>query len=188
MINLVIAHLVTQLNDFMNVRAPAPPDRVFAGPLFALDGNPNAEAQDKVVLTITNVEEDRVYKPVDRFHQRDDGTTEITSPELNLNLYLLVIANLTAYDEALKAISNVAAFFQQKNVFHWSDIPGSTSDERGRIALEMVSLNFEQINHLWGALGAKYMPSVMYKIGLVVLRDTDMDAEAPPVERILINE
>ena len=49
-------------------------------------------------------------------------------------------------------------------------------------------MTFEQQNHLWGALGAKYMPSVMYRLALVAVRDEQIEAEVLPVQEILINE
>ena len=41
---------------------------------------------------------------------------------------------------------------------------------------------------MWGALGAKYMPSVMYRLAIVTVRDEQIEAEVPAVEEIVINE
>lgn len=38
--------------------------------------------------------------------------------------------------------------------------------------VELVSPTFEQQNHIWGGMGAKYMPSALYKVRLLVYRET----------------
>ena len=45
-----------------------------------------------------------------------------------------------------------------------------------KLIVEMISLTFEQQNHMWGTLGAKYLPSVLYKVRMLVVQRS---AEAP---------
>ena len=99
-----------------------------------------------------------------------------------VNVYVLFVANMDDYVEALKALSLVIAFFQNRFVFQ---VAGN-GDAASRIVFELYSLTFEQQNHLWASLGAKYMPSVMYKASIVEIRDTQVAAEVPPVEEIVI--
>jgi hypothetical protein len=40
-----------------------------------------------------------------------------------------------------------------------------------RLIMNMYTLTFEQINHLWGSLGGRQLPFVMYKVRLVKVRD-----------------
>ena len=37
--------------------------------------------------------------------------------------------------------------------------------------MDLLSLGFEEINHLWGSLGGKQLPSAVYRGRLVTLRD-----------------
>ena len=95
-------------------------------------------------------------------------------------LSLLIVANYADYAEALKMLSFVIGFFQQRGSFEVLTNEG----ERARVQFELLSTTFEQQNHLWAALGAKYMPSVLYKVGILDIRDPQVEAEVPPVEEI----
>jgi hypothetical protein len=186
-IHIIIEHIVSELNDYMKLRMGVDQDPVVATCLLKPDGQPQQEAKEKVVLGVVNLEADRVYHSVETFSKRPDGTSEVVKPDVRVNLYVLFVGNFMKYSEALKAISLVIAFFQHRTVFDYASIAG-LEGRKGRIAFELFSPTFEQQNHLWGALGAKYMPSVLYKAGFVDITDQVVEGEAPPVEDILINE
>ena len=46
----------------------------------------------------------------------------------------------------------------------------------------MYSLNFEEQNQLWGSLGAKYMPSVLFKIRTIGIVDIKSKGIVKPVK------
>ncbi len=185
MIDQAFAHVVAELNGYFNVRSQVP-DRVVADSLFDLQGMVNPEVNDKVVMSLVNVEEDRTYHSVETFEPRPDGVAEQVRPPIKVNLYLLFVANLGNYGEAVKGLDLVMSFFQHRPAFDYASIP-ALADRKGRMLFELHSMSFEQVNHLWGALGGKYMPSVLYKVGLVDVRDRQLEAEVPPVEEIVTN-
>ena len=89
-------------------------------------------------------------------------------------LYVLFSVNRDYTDDALRYLSYVMQFFQHKNVFSPQNSPGLFTDTMlpvQQISSELVTLNFEQVNHLWASLGGKYLPSVLYKIRQVVIDD-----------------
>lgn len=182
MIKEAFAHVVSELNGYFNVRSQIP-DRAVAGSLFNLQGKVNQQVNDKVVMSLVNVEEDRTYRSVETFEKRPDGTSEQVKPPIKVNLYVLFVANLSDYEEAVKAVDQVMSFFQHRPAFDYASI-AELADREGRMVFELHSLSFEQVNHLWGALGAKYMPSVLYKVGVVDIRDRQLEAEVPPVQEI----
>ena len=187
MIHQAIQYVVTELNSYLNLRSPSlAPDRVVLGNLFDINGNPNADALDKVVLSVVNLQQDPVYHSVDLYEKRADGKSERVRPEVKVNLFVLFIANIGDYDESLKALEHVISFFQANHVFDYATIP-VLAENKGRLVFELYSMTFEQQNHLWGALGAKYQPSVMYKVGLVGIRDRRPDAEVRPVKEVVID-
>jgi hypothetical protein len=187
MIDLALKYVVGELNAYFNLRAQSlAQDRVEFAALFEFQEKVNEKANDKIVLSLVNVEEEPVYHSVDIF-KRTNGTSQLIKPEVRINLYVLFIANLKPYDEALKALSQVISFFQLRNFFDYSSIP-SLADREGRITFDLFSLSFEQQNHLWGALGAKYVPSVMYKVGIVGIRDEQVEAEIPPIRDVRAGE
>ena len=53
-----------------------------------------------------------------------------------------------------------------------------------RFTMELYTLTFEQINHLWGSLGGRQIPFVMYKLRLVSLSERAVVREVPLIEEI----
>lgn len=183
MIHLSMAQVVSALNAYVNLRSPGiTEDRVVEGSFFDFTGVSRTAVRNRIVLQVVNVEENSVYRSMDRYRERADGTHERIRPDVRLNLYVLVVANIEDYDEALKALSLVIAFFQNTHIF---EVVGN-GEAGSRVLFELYSLTFEQQNHLWASLGAKYMPSVMYKASIVEIRDTQVEAEVPPVEEIAV--
>jgi len=188
LIHHAMSYITTELNSYLNLRSPADPsDRVVMSSLYDLDGGVNTVAKEKVVFLLANIEEDRVYQSNEIYKKRDDGSSAKVNHETRVNLYMLFIANMSIYKESVKTVSNIISFFQAKSSFSYSDIP-ELADIEGRFVLDLFTLTFEQQNHLWGTLGAKYVPSVMYKASMLSIHDVRVEAEIPLVEKVYINE
>lgn len=144
----------------------------------------------QVVLSLVNVEEDTALK--NGPHSRlKDGKVIYENRPVNLHLYLLFCANNTDYATALKRLGSIIEFFQGRNVFTIRNSPNlenlsHTADELAgfRLSLELHSLSFEQINHLWGSLGGKQVPFVLYRARLVSLSAGEFRTAGPPIEEI----
>lgn len=141
--------------------------------------------QDQVALTLVNIEEERVAKNQEAYLRQENGTHQKTNPEIKLNLYLLFVARYGQYDEALKAISHVISFFQSRNVFDRTKYP-EMDESLDRLVFDLQTMSFEQMNHLWGALGAKYMPSVLYKMRVLTVSEEELKGDVLPIKEINI--
>ena len=153
----------------------------------ALDGSltHNDSLDDKLILTLVNLEEDRAM----RRHEsvvKVDGMARYKRPPLLLNLYVLVSANKGDYGTSLTQLGYVVQFFQFQNCFTHSTHP--TLDARiEKLLVELYTLNFEQVNHLWSTLGGKYLPSVLYKIQQLSLDENVVIGEAGLIQEILLD-
>ena len=90
---------------------------------------------------------------------------------------------------ALHRLSQVIEFFQGKFVFTLANSPSprAVSDESLadlKLILDIHTLNFEQINDLWGSLGGKQVPFVIYRARLVQLRREAVMQAGPLIEQI----
>ena len=132
------------------------------------DGNDTAAASG-VIITMVNIEEDRISKNPDGVYRQVDKIVK-TNPKILVNLYVLFSVNLNAYATALSRISNVVQCFQSNNFFTQASFP-SLDPAIEKLHLELYTMNFEQVNHLWSTLGGKYLPSVLYKMRMVVIAD-----------------
>lgn len=148
---------------------------------------PNGEvalASDSVGITLVNIEEEKSRKAQRPYLKQENGYRK-HNPEIRLNLFLLIVARFGKYDEALKAISHVIGFFQSRNVFDQARYP-SLDNAIEKLVFDLQTMSFEQMNHLWGSLGAKYMPSVLYKMRVLVVEDEEIKGDVLPIREINI--
>lgn len=139
---------------------------------------------DTVGITLVNIEEEKVGKAQKPYLKQENGY-RMHNPSIKLNLYLLFIARFGKYDESLKAISHIIRFFQSRNVFDRSTYP-ALDPSIDRLIFDLQTMSFEQMNHLWGALGAKHMPSVLYKMRMLVVEDEEIKGDVLPIKEINI--
>ena len=82
----------------------------------------------------------------------------------------MVAAHFSAanYPEALKILSKVVEFFQARPVF---DHHNSPSLDRGihKLVIDIENLSLSDQALLWGSLGGRYLPSVLYRIRMVAI-------------------
>ena len=139
---------------------------------------------NKVGMSLINIEEERVFKDQNFLHRNDEGNIEQYNPEIKLNLYVLFCARYVDgdgddnYNEGLKQLSNVISFFQGKYVFTPDNSP--TMDESLRkLIVELYSYTFEQQYNFWAILGAKYLPSVLYRVRLLTYQEKVVQNQNP---------
>lgn len=155
-------------------------DEVGLGKIVLLDnialwesGSDDAKnLEGKVVLTLLNIEEEASLKNAPAV-KVVNNKTEYRNPPVNLNLFLLVSANCDSYDLSLRSISKTIEFFQAKKIF----TSGNTVYNRANVSFDVLdhfnfvvnlyTPGFEVLNHIWGTLGGRQLPSVFYKIQLI---------------------
>lgn len=92
----------------------------------------------------------------------------------------MIAANRNSYRNALINISKVIEILQTNNVLTYND---SEPEKSFKFRIELHSIPFEQLSYIWGLLGGKVMPSVLYKISVIKIAAT-----ADPIKIELINE
>lgn len=196
MINEAFRILEAEVNAYFNEHLEPDTEKwVVIGNVSKLADNPEAgsnigsENSPKVgVLGLVNVEEDRVSKNPQNY-VREGGAVFYQNPKIYLNLYALFVITNTKYPDALQNLSLIIQCFQRTNVFDKITHPGmaSIAPSIERLTLDLFTLNFEQVNHLWSTLGGKYFPSVLYKIKVIAIEDTSNRTEARLIEEVQLN-
>jgi Pvc16 N-terminal domain len=132
------------------------------------------ENQNKVVLSLINIEQETLQP----FHVRNqnlgNGNYGDINPYQRFNLDLLLTSNFDNYNETLKFLNTVIQFFQTNVVLdgtRFSNIPQGLS----KLEFEIERLNYNQMHSLWTAMGAKYQPSVVYKTRLLTIQSNEND-------------
>ncbi|MEM7105415.1 MAG: DUF4255 domain-containing protein [Bacteroidota bacterium] len=126
--------------------------------------------KEKIIITMVNLEEEKTMKNQKYVKMNALQKPVYQNPPVNVNLFLLFTATHDNYETALKHLSRVVEFFQGKNVFSNKDgnLPNG-SNESFKLILDLIPMSFEGTNHLWGFLGGKQLPSVIYKMRMVSL-------------------
>lgn len=165
---------------------------------IALMESETQDLNNKIVITLVNTEEESTLKNGRHTSKTLTGIRYI-EPPVFMNLYILISATLgqdlqDAYEFALHRLSLVIQFFQAKKSFTVKNSPFTTISSDNNIPqeikdelklnIELYTLTFEQINHLWGSLGGKQVPFSMYKVRLVKIHENTSN-EAPLIEEIV---
>ncbi|MCF8367305.1 MAG: DUF4255 domain-containing protein [Bacteroidales bacterium] len=187
MIHQAFSFIIESLNRYFSIKI-SEAEKVVANILVSQDGSVQSSIENKVVVSLVNVEEERIARNPDIYRKQPDGSLQIVTPEIKLNLYMLFSAYFPSdYNEALKMLSLVIGFFQKNNKFNAANSPG-LNPKLHDLSVELFTLGLEQQNHLWGALGAKYLPSVVYKMRLITIADEEITGTGEPITEIQINE
>ncbi|MGN8069873.1 DUF4255 domain-containing protein [Mucilaginibacter sp. 22184] len=137
-------------------------------------------------ITLVNIEEDRISKSPENYVRQGSETT-YKNPKIYLNLYVLFAVNLSTYTESLKRLSFIIQFFQCQNVFtplSSPDLPAGVE----KLILDLNTLSFQDMNNLWGILGSKYLPSVMYKMRMISISEEFAQGNTPLLHEIIVND
>ncbi|MDR3479531.1 MAG: DUF4255 domain-containing protein [Burkholderiaceae bacterium] len=180
MIDKALGFIVAELNAFLGVRYPSSEDHAVLASLTHPDGSAPPHTANRLVVSLVNLERE-ASAATNGVSTRAEGGYSRTSPALHLNLYILVTASfVNNYPGALTFLSAALGFFQAKPNFDAQSSPAFPR-EMERLSLELVSLSIQELNNLWAILGAKYLPSAMYKVRMLTFQQGWIGAAVPEV-------
>lgn len=179
MAGLLINGILTQLNQYLESVEDALPEtagnHVVLGNMAKskIAGGDDNNLDDKIVVSLVNVAEESALKNNPAVVQSGMGHIEF-QPPIHANLYLLFASNFSDYTSAVNYLLRVMEFFQSKKIFKFKNAPTASADpeviEREgetEISVELHTLSFEQLNDLWGSLGGKQVPFLLYRARLI---------------------
>lgn len=192
MIDKALSFLEKEVNTYFDARfGPSTQKWVTLGNIAKLDdgGNGNAGGNDNnsgAMLSLVNLEEDRIAKNPENFFRTPNGIA-YRNPKILLNLYVLFAATSGNYTQGLQTLSFIIQCFQSNRVFETITHP-LLDPTLEKLTLDLHTLSFEQVNHLWSTLGGKYLPSVLYKVRVVGIEDTDRQTGGDLIREIVLTE
>ena len=179
MIYEALSCLSEEINQYFRIRLKVSEDKVVLSAILNQDGTIAIQGENKILVTLVNIEKESIGKS----NSGIPGSSMLInkSSALTINLYVLFSAYFSNgnYPEALRFISFIIAYFQQNSVFTRLNTPRLDVDIE-KLVFEMASISPEQLNNIWGSLGAKYMPSVVYKVRMLTF-DNNIVREYRPL-------
>ena len=171
MLEHVLSFLKDRLNSYIRVKTGAQSFEVVF--LQARTQKEVSFQNDAITTLLVNLEEDYTFRSGATYERMPDrGVNPQNNPTLFLNLYVLFAANFTDYSQSLKFLSLIIKFFQSHRLFDRHNSP-TLSSEIEKLTLELVNLPFTEQREVWASLGISYMPSVIYKVRMLVFADAD---------------
>ena len=126
----------------------------------------------RVNILVVNVEEERELRGANPYY---DERSQRINPDIPLTISALFIARFNDYPTSWNYLTDIIRFFQSHPVLERADNQAQSSNNMPEgiesLRCEMISLNFQQQNEVWGALRITQHPALLYKIKLITLRD-----------------
>jgi hypothetical protein len=173
------------LNTFLSASGPTVPEPVILGNIaFATPDSstsPGIDESAQIYMSLVNVEEEMSLKNQGAIRQSEIRPLAYVNPPIHVNLFILFTANHKDYSMAIRNLSLVLLFFQGNKSFSIATTPVAPTgvfatpgenENKIKVTLDLMSLTFEQVNHLWGSLGGKQMPFLLFKA-----RKVEIDAD-----------
>ncbi len=179
MIDAALKFIADQVNAQLRKRTGASLGEASCGPLVDDKG---AWVQPLDTL-LFQIDEERALREQVPSRVIVGGREVVMPPPLKLNLVVVIAARFQQYDQALRTLSLVLGYFQSHPLFTPSDSPALPAGI-DRLAIELQSYGPEQLNQMWTCFGGKHLPSVVYRLRMVVLQDDEPSGTGAPITQI----
>jgi hypothetical protein len=152
-------------------------------------------ARNMLYLSVVNIKEEKTLKNLSN-RITTDTTVMYENPPVFLNFLLLMAATHTNYSNALLILSRIIRFFQFKNVLNQDNVAPDSITMSGpvkpldqlesfKLIFDLYSPTLEEINHLWGTLGGKQYPFVLYTMRMLDLKFRAVDSESGLITEVI---
>ncbi len=182
MIYQALNYIVQELNRYLMVRFQLSDTCALLGTVLDEAGTVPEKNQNKIIVSLVNLEHETNHPYALTQQYSDKGNITQNLP-YNFNLDILLLALFSNYDEALKFLSESIYFFQSKQVFTHQNAPG-LDPAIEKLSLEIIKLSYHEMHSLWTALGAKYLPSVLFKTRMLSFQSGDIDSIVPVINTV----
>ena len=188
MIGNVLTFIAEDLNTYIIRIQGLKPDtqKVILSTLINLDGSPSVKEDNLILLTLVDIRQNFLAHAVPSYPSGSlPKAYAVGQAPVFLDFYLLFSANFTPErtKDALNYITYVIQYFQKKPLFTQQNSPGLPSQTE-KLEFNLEQQNFHDKSHMWGMLGAKYMPSVLYKMRMLSIDLEEARDFIPPITEV----
>ena len=190
MFGTALSFITKELNSYIvrRQRLPASSERVILTNLVEMNGSVSIRGNNLLTSTLVNIEQEKVANyPNGQVFPRSPGGIK-SSPPLTLNLFILFGAYFEAKNlkDGLDQLTWIVQYLQAKSIWDRSNTPG-LPEGMDRLVFDFESLDFHAKSHMWGVIGAKQIPSVLYKTRMILVTDPSILEITSRIEEIDIN-
>ncbi len=176
MIEEALAFVRQSLDRYLTLQFDLPESIVVLNSLLEQDGSVSLKNQNKIVISLINLDSESSRQFYGGQSSKQQTSTRY-NPAMRFNLITLFASSFDDYEESLRFLNATIRFFQANsslNAFNSPDIPSSLD----KLQFEVENLDFYGTHNLWSAMGAKYIPSVIYRIRHVDVQANEIQSTA----------
>lgn len=172
MISKALTFTSNFLNKEIKMNYGIDEDRVIVSSLINPDGSVSDNIENKIIISVINLEHETTVKSLNNYVSGNQNNFGKVAPPVYLNLYLLVSANYDSgnYLEALKMLSSVIGIFQS-NTYFTKQLHPEMPAPLDKLTFEIYNLPINELSHIWSGIGAKYVPSILYKVRMITMQE-----------------
>lgn len=173
--------VVKELNAYLLYKFGVNDQKAILNAVLNQDGSISEHCLNKVVVSLVNLEHDTTvpYNPI--YNSNTEKAEQLNLPyNFNLDVLITALFENSNYDEGLKFLSESIFFFHYKPLFTHENTP-ELDIRIEQLGLELIRLTYHEEHSLWGAMGAKYMPSVLFKIRLLSFQSGAIISRTPAI-------
>ncbi|MDN3643606.1 DUF4255 domain-containing protein [Lutimonas halocynthiae] len=182
MIAKALIFLTTFLNKQLNNSYDLMNNPVMASSLINPDGSITENIGNKIVISVINMEHETYMNPNEVYKRGTGSTLGQVTPPIYLNIYLMISANYNSdnYLEAFKNLSAVISVLQSNPYFTKKKHP-EMADPLTKLTMEIFNVPLTELSHIWSGIGAKYVPSLVYKMRMITIQEDKVTREIPMI-------
>lgn len=137
---------------------------VLSNPVTADGAVPDAN-RNKVVLSLVNMDRTAVKAPISFGYKAATANPVDDVKPGNYTLYVLVSMSFDNYTESLKFLDEVINYFSEHTELNRADHPELPA-KAAKIEVAHESTDGIHMRSIWLAMGARYQPSLIYKLSI----------------------
>jgi hypothetical protein len=181
MIYSVLNSVCDSLNQYLRNRFALAEDKVILSSIVNQDGSVAVTESDKLIITLVNIQQERISS-------RGPSSVNGVQAPVNINLFIMISAYFgeNNYPEALKFLSAILSFFQGSKVMTHYNTP-DLDPLIDKLTFEIENQDLQSQSHLWGMLGGKYLPSILYKVRMVSIQEGNFSGDVPAFKSLGTN-
>jgi hypothetical protein len=183
LIRRVLELIRHRLNEYFNVADARAEEWVILANVVDHEGRANAAARDKIVMMLVNIKHETAISTYTAATRSRTTAYQVVPAPIYIDLYVLFFANFydDGYAQGLTMISRTISYFQQNPWFTTENMP-DLPPAIDKLTMEISNLDLLEVNYLMGMIGAKYLPSVYYKLRMLPFTSEAIRGVVQPVE------
>jgi hypothetical protein len=170
MIYEVLQTLTDNLNVYFRTRLKIQEDKAELSAIVNQDGTIALQSENKVLVSLLNIEREPFSA----------SSANIGRQKLSLNIIVIFSCHFSNsnYSEAIRFLDLIITYFEENYTLEAQNI----YDGNNKIKIEIETFNLEKVQNIWSTIGAKYLPSVIYKLRMIVVDSNNISSFTPAVQ------